>query len=183
MREWIGSLPTLLPIIGEFAGTVVSICNRKDHWDEATQKWVNVTTTIRNKLQFDFRHNKFGREIRVVHAMYKSINRAPAKEMPYDPKQLCYYKDFCLRTRDWKKRLNMKSEVIQTAEKLYNATEQTEQPVECLSISDWQKFPSIEMSKTDPRELYALREALQKVLRRYENDVFDYKLYRGDIVY
>jgi hypothetical protein len=156
----------------------VSIKKRTDNWGK--YGLVEITTSIRNRLQFDFHNNKFGREIRVVHAAYKSVNGAPAKKMMHDLAQLCFHKDFCLRKRDWKKRLNLKSEVIQTAEKLYNSSEQT---VECLSINDWQKFPTIEMSKTDSCELYALREALQKVLRRYENDVFDYELYRGDIVY
>ena len=180
IEEWRGTLPVLLPIIGEFAG---SICRISDFetgrmWDEERNKWVSAkwSEIIANRLQITFRKNKFDRYIRVIHYGRKlvfpsgrQLNLEPCKEM---------WPDFCLRARDWRPRLELETIVQEQSRELLRRLDCPARTNERLTKEHKLINHKIGMGKTDPFEIYALRQALQKIVTRRYLDVHNYDLRR-----
>ena len=177
--EWKGSLPVLLPIIGEFSGSICSIKNysRGRYWNEEKGDWTEIiwSEIVFNRLQITFRGNKFSREIRVIH-----YGRKLYRDMRQEYYEPCVdmWPDFCLRLRDWKVQLEMESIVQEKSRLLLERLEKPTRSNNYLTKEQKLVHHKIGISKTCDFEVYALREALKKIVNRYQKDIHNYKLSR-----
>ena len=124
LKWWKNILPNILPIIGEFSGSIVMIWQDKDHDDD--EEWqvrendeLVTTYTIRCNIEFTFLNYEFG-DIRVVHYMdvvqdgtlvrTTSYADALANYVPaiYDKFEDSVFfeqhniADYCLKHTDWR---------------------------------------------------------------------------------
>ena len=176
LDQWKGTMPVLLPIIGEFAGT---ICKIKDYrgtvvvdGKHTEQKWREI---VFNRLHIVYDGKKFGREIRVIHyglKYYKNFRKEPYTPSPEQ------WPDFCLRTRDWKPRLELETWVQEQARKLLSFMNMPPRTSEYLTGEERLINHEIGLSKSSELEMYALRQAIKNIVKTREADVHNYELRR-----
>lgn len=176
LSSWRNLLPDFLPIIGKFCGSVLR------DWVEVEQitegEEVELRYILSCHLEFEFTNNRFGRYIRVRHEL--SILDTEDDEListiRYGDVGATRYQDYfnghrdcCLRRSDWEKILFIETELVRRCRQVQAA------------LSNY-SIDGDDVGQTDHEsngfEMYAVGQAVNNIMKRFENDVYDYLLGR-----
>ena len=179
LSSWRNLLPDLLPIIGKFCGSVLN------DWVDAEEVGAGEELELRYilscHLEFTFTNNRFGRYVRVRHELRildiwdddnHELIRTVRLEDVDATRYLDYFKghrDCCLRRSDWEKTLFLETELVRR----------------CRQVQDALSNYTVDDDDTDQTahesngfEMYAVGQAVNNIMKRFENDVYDYLLGR-----